>query len=430
MITNERQYKVTKAEASRLREALSGFDFVRLAAQGIDPIIVEAQKSALVEQINELERDLSRYEQLKSGETLRLSADTLIQLGELLIEARIANGLSQRDLSERLGMKEQQVQRYEQERYRTANLTRLEAVAAALNIRLDAQIELRGRQTLDEMGFDPKRLPFRMMKKRGWLKELLAADSASEADAAAEYVRRSGAGTRVRSLHRQNVRAGSTSDDYALLAWKARVLHKAREISADYATDDLNIDLVKSIVQCSNLPNGPAVAVSMLRERGVAVVFEEHLPRTHLDGAALLLENNVPVIGMTLRYNRLDNFWFVLMHEIAHIIWHRGKLEEGFFDDMDAKDYVGSIDDERQADEFALEALIPGEAWRASLVRFTNSRDAVIQFANRQGVNPAIVAGRIRRERSKEGGYRLFHDLVGEGVVRPLLQQAGYLEDE
>jgi HTH-type transcriptional regulator/antitoxin HigA len=166
----------------------------------------------------------------------------------------------------------------------------------------------------------------------------------------------------------------------------------------------------------------------MLRERGVIVVFEDHLPRTHLDGAALLLENNVPVIGMTLRYNRLDNFWFVLLHEIAHIIRHRKKLEEGFFDDMDAKDDGGDIVEEREADEYALEWLIPGEVWRASLVRFTTSRDAIIQFASRQGVSPAIVAGRIRRERAKQGGYRLFADLVGEGAVRPLLQQAGYVE--
>lgn len=428
MITTERQYKVTQTEACRLREALSRFDAVQLAAQGIDPIIVEAQRSSLFEQLNDLERDLARYEQLKSGETLRLSADTLIQLGELLIEARIANGLSQRELAERLGMKEQQVQRYEQERYRTANLTRLEAVAAALSIRLDTQIELRGRRALDDMGFDPKRLPIRYMKKRGWLNGLMAIDSVPEADAAAEYVRRSGAGTRFRSLHRQNVRAGSTSDEYALLAWKARVLHKAREVSASDASDDLSIDFVRSIVQCSVQPNGPALAVSMLRERGVAVVFEDHLPRTHLDGAALLLENNVPVIGITLRYNRLDNFWFVLLHEIAHIIRHRKKLEEGFFDDMDAKDDGGDIVEEREADEYALEWLIPGEVWRASLVRFTTSRDAIIQFASRQGVSPAIVAGRIRKERAKQGGYRLFSDLVGEGAVRPLLQQAGYVE--
>lgn len=430
MITNERQYGVTKTEASRLREALSSFDVVRLAAQGIDPIIVEAQRSALVEQLNELERDLSRYEQLKSGETLRLSADTLIQLGEVLIEARIASALSQRELAERLGMKEQQLQRYEQERYRTANLTRLEAVAAALNIRLDTQIELRGRRALDEMAFDPKRLPFRVMKRRGWLDELMAVDSVSQADAAAEYVRRSGAGTRFRALHRQNVRAGSTSDEYGLLAWKARVLHKAREIITGDTSDDISIDFVKSVVGCSMHANGPAVAVSMLRERGIAVVFEDHLPRTHLDGAALLLENNIPVIGMTLRYNRLDNFWFVLMHEIAHIIRHRRRLEEGFFDDMDAKDDAGDVVAEREADEFALEALIPGEVWRDSLVRFTSSRDAVIQFASRQGVNPAIVAGRIRKERARQGGYRLFSDLVGEGTVRPLLQQAGYVEDE
>ncbi len=161
----------------------------------------------------------------------------------------------------------------------------------------------------------------------------------------------------------------------------------------------------------------------MLRERGIALVFEEHLPKTHLDGAALLLDDSIPVIGMTMRYNRLDNFWFVLLHECAHILLHLEKgLKDGFFDDERAP-AIAEV--EKEADAYALNALIPNEIWKHSLVRFTSSRKQVIEFAKRARVGVAVVAGRIQRERND---YSLFPDLVGQGEPKKLISAAGYWE--
>ena len=139
--------------------------------------------------------------------------------------------------------------------------------------------------------------------------------------------------------------------------------------------------------------DGPTLAVDYLRTKGILVLFEGHLPKTYLDGAAFLIDERVLAIALTLRLNRLDNFWFVLLHELGHIIRHRNSgLRRGFFDN----DEVKAIDKlEQEADEFAKSLLLPKELWSASLIRFTQSAEQIISFAEDNRISPAIVAGWI-----------------------------------
>ncbi len=436
MITNERQYKITKAQAQKFRDALGQFSEIDLARQGLDPVIIAAQRSSLEQQLADLQADLARFEKLRSGNVRQLPVANIAEIGVRLIEARIVQGLSQRELGERLGMKEQQVQRYEQDHYLTANLTRCAEVAEALGVDLHAHIDVRQPSLFDrlvpqqqdsEITFDPAKLPVKEMKKRGWLEEvrLLYADSSqSDHDLAAAFVREASRGRQLLALHKQHIRAGSTQDEYALMAWKARVLWKARRLDVvRHRRPTLDIAVVRRLAELSEQADGPQQAVALLRERGVAVVFEEHLPQTHLDGAAMLLDDAVPVIGMTLRFNRLDSFWFVLLHECAHILLHADRgLRDGFFDDERAPALEAV---EKEADEYARNALIPSEVWKGSFVRFTASSEQVIQFANKNKVGVPVVAGRIRRERDD---YTLFSNLVGQGEPKKLISAAGYWE--
>ena len=121
MISNERQHRITKSQAERFRAALRDLNEIDLVKQGIDPVIIAAQRASLQQQLAELEEEISKYESLRSGRVKRLFPSSIKDIGEKLIEARISQGLSQRSLAERLGMKEQQIQRYEQERYLSAN---------------------------------------------------------------------------------------------------------------------------------------------------------------------------------------------------------------------------------------------------------------------------------------------------------------------
>src|ERR1700761_5306506 len=94
-----------------------------------------------------------------------------------------------------------------------------------------------------------------------------------------------------------------------------------------------------------------------------------HLPTPLLDGAALQLADGTPVIALTLRYDRLDSFWFTLFHEVGHVLLHFNHgLEAGFLDNLDVEN---DTVEERDADIFALSALISDEAWETAPARFS-----------------------------------------------------------
>ena len=130
MIKNERQYRITKSQAAKFSKALA-----KLRQQPnaeLHPVIAKAQEDALTSQLVELEDELREYESLKSGEFPMESLNAVAEVPAVLIKARIATGLSQRDLAERVGVKEQQIQRYEATDYATANLARILEVVSAL----------------------------------------------------------------------------------------------------------------------------------------------------------------------------------------------------------------------------------------------------------------------------------------------------------
>src|SRR5439155_21555835 len=123
MIKNERQYRITKAEAEKFQGSLDGWD--PTPPDGIDPVVHAAQRSALESQLRDLRRDVAEYEALRSGRQSVLEVDSFEGFPDALVRARIAAGLSQKDLGERLGLKEQQIQKYEATGYRGASIARM-----------------------------------------------------------------------------------------------------------------------------------------------------------------------------------------------------------------------------------------------------------------------------------------------------------------
>jgi len=131
MIKNERQYRITKAAARRFSDALKANG---IPAPHVDPIIARASVDAAVSQLADLESQITEYEALKSGRLEVVEVESLGSLADTLIKARIAAGLSQKDLGARLGLKEQQIQRYEETNYAGASLARLIEIANGLNV--------------------------------------------------------------------------------------------------------------------------------------------------------------------------------------------------------------------------------------------------------------------------------------------------------
>jgi HTH-type transcriptional regulator/antitoxin HigA len=175
---------------------------------------------------------------------------------------------------------------------------------------------------------------------------------------------------------------------------------------------------MRDVARLSWSDSGPLLAREFLKKHGISLVIEPHLPHTHLDGAAIMVLAKKPIIGLSLRYDRIDNFWFCLMHELAHVSLHYGQGITQFYDDLDIK----HSDDprEREADDLAGEALIPKAEWKNSPASVLPSPEAVQDLADQLRIHPAIVAGHIRHEKKS---YQILNQLVGHGQVRRLFEE-------
>ena len=81
-------------------------------------------------------------------------------------------------------------------------------------------------------------------------------------------------------------------------------------------------DFMKDLARLSQETEGPLLAKEYLADEGIFLAIVPHLRRTYLDGCAIFTEGKRTVIGMTIRYDRIDYFWFTLMHELAHAALH------------------------------------------------------------------------------------------------------------
>lgn len=132
MIKNERQYRIAKAQVAKFEEALGAFAAESRRGRTTHPRLIKAQRDALQSQLESLRRELIEYEDLGSGTMPPPDLEYISVIPRDLIRARIAAGLSQRDLAERLGMPEQQIQRYEAKEYESVSLGRISEIARVL----------------------------------------------------------------------------------------------------------------------------------------------------------------------------------------------------------------------------------------------------------------------------------------------------------
>ena len=119
---------------------------------------------------------------------------------------------------------------------------------------------------------------------------------------------------------------------------------------ADYERGTVTVDFRTKVARLSWSEDGPQLAQELLDKHGIPLVIERHLPRTYLDGVALRLGDERPVIGLTLRDDRIDNFWFGLLHVLAHVGRHMDNgREEAFVDDCTLRNLDGRPEDHREA---------------------------------------------------------------------------------
>lgn len=268
-----------------------------------------------------------------------------------------------------------------------------------------------------EEGQNLKDLPFKELIARGIFRE-------SEAARGTEFLAQkflqklNGLGVGAAYLRwKLHSSTASVSDARSLQVWLSMLLIRSRSLPIERGNykppGDVSAAL-RELAWISGFNNGPILAREYLAKKGIALVVEPRLKKIPLDGAALLDNDGTPIIGLTLRYDRLDSFWFTLMHEAAHVFKHLQSKQEAFVDDSEK----GSDDDrkEAEANRMARDAFIPRAIWAKSDVLANRDEDTILALANDLHISPAIVAGRLR----KEYGYNAHTKLIGNGEVRKL----------
>ncbi len=326
-------------------------------------------------------------------------------------------GLKQKDLIPHIGSRSKVSEVLS--RQRPLSIAMIRRLNAGLGIPAEILLREPGAKLAQPMeGVDWEHFPLKEMLKRNWLnfKGTLSEARMQAATLIGAWAARLGADALQPALLRQHVRAGSEADSYALAAWRIRVsLLALGQNVPKYQNGTVTHSFVRDLVRLSYLDNGPLLVREYLNKSGIHFVVEAHLPHTHLDGAAIKLSDGSSLVAMTLRHDRLDNFWFTLCHELAHVALHfEGEESKAFLDDLDQAEVDTN---EKDADSWATQGMIPRDLWLAGKMEGTPTARKVLAFAANMRIDPAIPAGRIRKEK---GDYKVFSGLIGNKKVRRL----------
>lgn len=327
--------------------------------------------------------------------------------------------LRQRDLVPMLGSASRVSEVLNGKRPLTVQMIR--ALSDGLGIPLDALIQTsKARQdssgVLTTSAIDPSKFPLTEMKKRGWFDAFVDSVGTDTEELVRAFLAQVSANAKAVAMYRRTFK-GEELDPrsyYSTLAWTARVLIRAKQQTGvvTFDIERLTSETLRSLARLSWFGDGPRLAVEFLSKLGIIVVVEPRLPNLLVDGAAMLSDSGTPVIGLTLRYDRLDYFWFTLLHEVAHVWRHLNSSEDAYIDRVENME--SSLIFEKEANRIARDSLVPRGNWKRSRAFLAPSRETILEFANEMHVHPAIVVGRLHFE---SGRYESFRDLVGQGLV-------------
>jgi HTH-type transcriptional regulator/antitoxin HigA len=305
-------------------------------------------------------------------------------------------------------------------RKRPLSLAMIRRLHNGLGIPAEVLIKSTKKEYLDECSeIDWTLFPLTEMIKMDWIDFKGSAQSAKEysEELIREYFDKACFDMKECIFYRKSCRGEKKSDTYALAVWHAKAMIEEQkfQISTKFNFECLTNEFFVDLRKLSIFEKGPILAQEFLLNFGIKLVIVPHLKKTYLDGAVFYNKNNTPVIAMTIRYDRIDNFWFTLFHELAHLKLHFANKEDiSFFDDLQA---IKNLDaSEIEADQFSEEKLIDKESWN-NFYKNEPSENDILEFSKKYRISPAIVAGRIRK---KTGEYKKYRNIVGYKKVKNL----------
>jgi HTH-type transcriptional regulator/antitoxin HigA len=176
----------------------------------------------------------------------------------------------------------------------------------------------------------------------------------------------------------------------------------AKEYLREFAQLSVDVNIVREVS-------------SLLARKGIVLVFLAALPGMKTDGVVFKLASGNPAIALSLRYSRLDYFWFTLLHELAHVVLHMARLDEPICDELDSD---GIDDIEIEANRLAKQSIVERNVWRNCDPKYNQNKEAVMAFAQKIHVHPSLVAGLLRKEAND---FTRYSDIVNEVDIRALI---------
>lgn len=260
--------------------------------------------------------------------------------------------------------------------------------------------------------------PIRELEKRGWIKK-----TTKHEDRDAELRRL----YKVESLDqvpamacalRASVGGEPTELTAAQWAWCLRSCQIAK---AAHAKTFRHNAINKAVVDLRRLmadPEESRHAARVLAGIGIRLVIVEHLKKTRMDGAALWPNDRTPVIALSLRYGRLDHFWFTLMHELAHIFYRDKTQVDVRLFEPGTPDAVESM--EARANQQAADWIVDQEKLNSFILRTTPlySTRRITNFARRMGVHPSIVVGQLKHRHEIEWSKMTRLNIDARDIIR------------
>lgn len=269
------------------------------------------------------------------------------------------------------------------------------------------------------------KFPVSDMIKRGWLDADDIRDFPKVESALAKFFGVSSVNeieTFAHAAKKTNVNSEATG---VQLAW----LYRVREIADEMLTSKFSPEAVQQALlrlkpllkRKESIPKIPRI----LQDCGIRFLIVEALPGAKIDGVCFWLDENKPVIAMTLRYDRIDNFWFVLRHEIEHVLREDGRTENTVMLDTELEgEQAGTGDNvaeqERFANAAAAEFCVPQKALKDFMARkapFFHDRD-IIGFAGICNTHPGLVAGQLRHKLKRYDRFQIHLEKI-RNVISP-----------
>jgi len=355
--------------------------------------------------------------------------------GQLIEEALKAKGWTQRVLSIVLGMDETGVNKIiGNKRPVTADMALM--LEEVLGISAERFMELQQTYDLAKARItarpDPKRatraqlfsgLPVTEMIKRGWLN----VDNIKDVPAIETELARFFKASTIDDIEvlphaaKKTEVVGGITD--VQLAWLYRVRQIASELIVAKYSQLSALSCIKKLSGLLYSREEARKVPKILAEAGIRFVIVESLPSAKIDGVCFWLNENSPVIGMGMRYDRIDNFWFVLRHELEHVIQRHGQDKAVLDTELEGVNAgVGTEipEEERIANRAAADFCVPSKMMKAFVDRKSPyfAEQDILAFSSMTKVHPGLIAGQIRHI---TGRYNLFanHLVKIRSVVTP-----------